>query len=79
MSTIDTPGGFIRANGTEARVCADIARRQALGLNKYGKTVEGNPLPLREWLIHQYEELLDAAIYCRRAIEELDKQADDNK
>lgn len=79
MSTIDTPGGFIRANGTEARVCGDIARRQALGLNKYGKTVEGNPLPLREWLIHQYEELLDAAIYCRRAIEELDKQADDNK
>jgi Trm5-related predicted tRNA methylase len=59
--------------GTEARVCQDIAERQARGLSKYGTTVERNPLDLRQWLQHQYEELLDAAIYCRRAIEELDK------
>jgi hypothetical protein len=36
--------------------------------------VQDNPLNLRDWLQHQYEELLDAAVYCRRAIEELDKQ-----
>ena len=58
--------------GTEARVCADIAKRQALGINKYGTTVAQNPLELRAWLQHQYEELLDAAVYCRRAIEEID-------
>jgi hypothetical protein len=39
---------------------------------KYGLTVADNPLTLRAWLQHQYEELLDAAIYCRRALEELD-------
>lgn len=58
--------------GTEKRVCEDIEKRQALGLQKYGASVEQNPLPLRDWLQHQYEELLDAAVYCRRAIEELD-------
>lgn len=64
---------FSKPTGTEARVCADIAARQARGLAKYGTTVEANPLTLKAWLQHQYEELLDAAVYCRRAIEELDK------
>ena len=60
--------------GIEAEVCADIARRQALGKNKYGTTVAENPLSLRCWLEHQYEELLDAAVYCKRAIAEIDAQ-----
>lgn len=64
----------MEATGIEAKVCADIAARQALGLSKYGVSVQDNNLPLREWLQHQYEELLDAAVYCRRAIEELDKE-----
>lgn len=61
------------ATGTEARVCADIAMRQAKGVAKYGVTVESNPLPLRQWLRQAYEETLDKAIYLRRAIEEMDK------
>lgn len=61
------------ATGIEALVCADIARRQALGIAKYGTTVAENPLELRQWLQHQYEELLDAAVYTRRAMAELDK------
>lgn len=56
----------------EALVCADIARRQQFGLHKYGTTVAQNPLELRQWLQHQYEELLDAAVYTRRAMAELD-------
>lgn len=60
--------------GTEARVCEDIAIRQQAGLAKYGTTVEGNPLMLREWLQHAYEETLDQAVYLRRAIEELEQQ-----
>lgn len=61
------------ATGTESRVCADIAARQAKGIAKYGTTVEANPIPLREWLQHAYEETLDKAIYLKRAIEEMDK------
>lgn len=61
-------------SGTEKRVCEDIERRQQAGMIKYGLTIADNPLTLRAWLQHQYEELLDAAVYCRRAIEELDAQ-----
>jgi len=60
--------------GIEKLVCEDIESRQIKGLNKYGTTVADNPLSLREWLQHQYEELLDAAVYCRRAIDELDRK-----
>ena len=58
--------------GTERKVCEDIARRQSLGIQKYGQTVRDNPLALRAWLNHAYEECLDQAIYLKRAIEKID-------
>lgn len=61
------------ATGIEAKVCADIAARQLLGISKYGVTVQENPLPLRKWLQHAYEECLDQAVYLRRAMQEIDK------
>lgn len=61
-------------SGTEAKVCEDIQRRQQLGLAKYGVSVENNPLTLREWLQHAYEESLDKTVYMRRAIDEMDKE-----
>ena len=66
-------------SGTEARVCVDIAYRQQAGIAKYGTTVEDNPLALRDWLQHAYEECLDQAVYLRRAIEEIDRTKDDLK
>ena len=66
-------------SGTEMKVCLDIASRQQRGIQKYGTTVAANPLSLREWLTHAYEECLDQAVYLRRAIEEIDKQQDDGK
>lgn len=59
--------------GTEARVCEDIAQRQKTGIAKYGTTVTANPLALRAWIRHHYEELLDAAVYVRRQMEEMDR------
>jgi hypothetical protein len=61
-------------SGTELRVCQLIAERQMRGVEKYGTTVQANPLTLRDWLNHALEESLDHAIYLKRAIEELDKQ-----
>ena len=61
--------------GTEAAVCADIAQRQQMGVAKYGQTVADNPLPLRAWLQHAYEEALDQAIYLKRAIAEIDARS----
>lgn len=65
--------------GTEAEVCKDIARRQAHGVAKYKTTVRENPLSLRAWLQHAYEEALDFAIYLKRSIEELDQKEKDSK
>ena len=62
----------MKPTGIEAQVCEDIAYRQQRGIAKYRVTLNDNPLPLRGWLQHQYEELLDAALYCKRAIKEID-------
>lgn len=64
----------IEPTGIEAMVCEEIARRQQMGIAKYGTTVADNPLTLREWLQHAYEETLDKAVYLRRAIAEIDAQ-----
>ena len=60
-------------NDIESSVCADILRRQQLGIAKYGLTVAANPLDLSAWLNHAYEECLDQAVYLKRAISELEK------
>lgn len=65
------PYGISAPTGIEAAVCEDIASRQTLGIAKYGRTVAENPLLLRQWLQHAYEECLDQAIYLKRAISEL--------
>lgn len=62
----------IEPTGTELAVCEDIARRQDMGIKKYGQTVADNPLTLKQWLQHAYEETLDKAIYLKRSIEEMD-------
>ena len=67
------------ATGTEGRVCEIIAIRQRMGISKYGTTVSSNPLTLRQWHVHHLEELLDAAIYTARIIEQLDRNEDDLK
>lgn len=59
----------------EQQVCEDILSRQQIGIRKYGTTVAGSDLPLRDWLEHAYQECLDQAIYLRRAIEGLNSTA----
>lgn len=58
--------------GIEARVCQDITERQQKGIKKYGVSVANNPLELREWIQHAYEECLDQAVYLAKIREELD-------
>src|SRR6266480_3467047 len=59
-------------SGIEAQVCDDVAARQIKGVAKYGVTVADNPLALKDWLQHAYEEALDQAIYLKRAIREIE-------
>lgn len=51
------------ATGIEARLCARIASRQAVGIAKYGTTLEGNPAGRIERLRHALEEACDLAAY----------------
>ena len=69
----------LSVSGIEAQVCADIALRQAKGINKYKTTVADNPLTEREWHQHHYEELLDAAIYVKKKMHLMDQLQDDGK
>lgn len=63
----------MKATGTEAKVCQDIADRQKLGIAKYGTTVESNPLTQKEWLTHAYQEALDLAVYLRKLIDKMEE------
>jgi hypothetical protein len=65
------------ASGIEADVCKDIAERQKKGIAKYGCTVASNPLSLKAWLQHAYEETLDKAVYLKRAIAEMEQETSD--
>lgn len=59
----------------EEAVCAKLIARRDVGRAKYGATMDENldKNELLEWLIHQQEELMDAAIYVEAAIRKLKK------
>lgn len=69
----------IEVTGIEALVCREIARRQQLGIQKYGITVADNPLALREWVRHAKEEALDLAVYLTKLECTLEALGDDGK
>lgn len=50
-------------------LCAELQKRAALGLRKYGVTVAEAPLNRRQWLQHAKEEALDMAVYLQRLID----------
>lgn len=55
----------------EDEVCAKIQQRAEVGKKKYGVTMERGDLNLLEWLQHLQEELMDAAVYVQRLMEEV--------
>ena len=63
---MNQPDDLPPATGIEAKVCADIAARQRLGIAKYGVTVEQSP---DDMLQHAYEEALDLAVYLKAEID----------
>ena len=69
----------IEVTGIEALVCKEIARRQQLGIKKYGITVDANPLAMIEWVRHAKEEALDLAVYLTKLESKLREQGDDLK
>ena len=54
----------------EDKVCKKIQERAEIGLEKYGVTMERTDFDFVTWLIYLQEELLDAAVYLQRLIED---------
>lgn len=54
----------------EDNVCDKIQQRADVGKRKYGVTMEREDLSTIEWLVHLQEELMDAAVYVERLINE---------
>ena len=69
----------IEVIGIEAKVCQEIARRQRVGISKYGKTLADNPAEIISRLQHFKEEMLDGALYAEWAIQRLKEMGDDLK
>lgn len=57
---------------TLASVIKDMKDREELGKIKYKCTLDRQDLTLKDWLQHAYEENLDAALYLKRAILDLE-------
>lgn len=55
-------------------VRTDLLKRSQMGITKYGTTLADNPLELRAWLQHAYEEALDMANYLKAAITKIDEE-----
>ena len=58
----------------EERVIAKIRSRADVGKAKYGVTMERDDLDLLAWLQHLQEELMDAAVYVERLMDEVSKE-----
>ena len=52
----------------EEQVIKKIRERAEVGKNKYGVTMERTDLDTMEWLVHLQEELMDAAVYVERLL-----------
>jgi hypothetical protein len=55
----------------EDKVISEIKKRQQLGIKKYGLTLSQNMAELEDRLQHLKEELLDGALYCQWAIDQI--------
>tara|TARA_R110002020_G_scaffold97100_3_gene231926 strand:+ start:1882 stop:2121 length:240 start_codon:yes stop_codon:yes gene_type:complete len=55
----------------EEQVINKIRERAKVGKNKYGVTMERTDLNTLEWLVHLQEELMDAAVYVERLLNDL--------
>ena len=63
----------------EEQVIEKIRRRALEGHAKYGTTMERTDLKFHAWAKHLQEELMDAAIYLERLMEEVHKKQMNNE
>jgi hypothetical protein len=48
------------------QIISDLKEREAMGIRKYGVSVDDAQLTDDQWLQHAYEEALDFAVYIKK-------------
>lgn len=48
------------------QIIADLEKREAMGVRKYGTSVDDAMLTQQQWMQHAYEEALDFAVYLKK-------------
>lgn len=51
----------------------ELLERSEVGIKKYNTTLDREDLDLSDWLVHAYQELLDGALYLKRAKNDAEK------
>ena len=51
------------------KVVDKYEERSAVGIKKYGTTLDRNDLEFKEWILHLQEELMDATLYLEKILE----------
>jgi hypothetical protein len=51
----------------------DLLDRSEAGIKKYNNTLDREDLDLVDWLQHAYEEMLDGALYLKRAKKDIEE------
>tara|TARA_R110000787_G_scaffold113129_1_gene222264 strand:- start:154 stop:360 length:207 start_codon:yes stop_codon:yes gene_type:complete len=65
-----------KKKGTTESIVEMIRSRAALGLDKYGTSIDRTDLTTEQWIQHAIEEMLDGAQYLYRIKQELAKRLD---
>jgi len=56
------------------QIIADLEKREAMGIQKYGTSVDDAPLTQEQWMQHAYEEALDFAVYLKKMMQQNQKK-----
>ena len=65
-----------KEKGTTESIVDMIRSRAAVGLDKYGVSMDRTDLTTEQWIQHAIEEMLDGAQYLYRIKQELAKRLD---
>ena len=60
-------------------VVSQLREREKRGLSKYGVNTERTDLSTLEWLQHLQEELMDAAVYVERLMNDMEVMGNKEK
>jgi hypothetical protein len=66
-------GDFDVVDSVVESIIEKFRERSAVGINKYGTTLDRNDLSFKQWVIEFQHEIMDGILYIEKIIKELDK------